>query len=98
MVLEVIAKDNKGTELKETKSYYEIGNDLDGFMRYGAWQIKEIVDLTLQPLVKQKEKYVFEFKKDATEADVTVNLYYYISGKKGDKIYSKSKKLKFVEE
>lgn len=95
MVLEVTAKDNKGTEFKETKSYYEIGTDLDGYMRYGAWQIKEIVDLTLQPLQAQKEKYVFEFSKDATTADIIVNVYYYISGKKGDLIYSKKKHLEF---
>ena len=97
MVLEVIAKDNKGTEFKETKNYYEIGTDLDGYMRYGAWQIKEIVDLTLQPLSTQKEKYVFEFSKKATSADVIVNVYYYISGKKGDLIYSTKKKLEFGE-
>jgi hypothetical protein len=97
VVLEVIAKDNTGREFKETKDYYEIGTDLDGYMRYGAWQIKEIVDLTLQPLHTQKEKYIFEFSKTATSADVAVNVYYYISGKKGDLIYSAKKKLDFGE-
>ena len=95
MVLEVTAKDNKGKVYKESKSYYPIGIDLDGYMRYGAWQIKELVDLTLQPMTVQKERFVFAFDKDVTSADVTVNVYYYISGKKGDKIYTKSKHLKF---
>jgi hypothetical protein len=97
VVLEVIAKDNKGNEFKETKAYYPIGVDLDGYMRYGAWQIKEQIDLTLQPLEVQKEKYVFEFSKKATSADVTVNVYYYISGKKGDLIYDAKKHLEFGE-
>ncbi len=95
MVLEVTAKDNKGKTYKETRSYYPIGVDLDGYMRYGAWQIKEIVDLTLQPKTIQKEQVVFEFDKDVESADVTVNVYYYISGKKGDIIYTKSKHLVF---
>ncbi len=95
MVLEVTAKDNKGKEYKDVKSYYTIGVDLDGYMRYGAWQIKELVDLSLQPKTIQKERVVFKFDKDVTSADVTVNVYYYISGKKGDKIYSTSKHLVF---
>jgi hypothetical protein len=95
VVLEVTAKDNKGKEYKEVKSYYPIGIDLDGYMRYGAWQIKEMIDLTLQPKTIQKEQVIFEFDKDITSADVAVNVYYYISGKKGDKIYSASKHLSF---
>ncbi len=95
MVLEVTAKDNKGKVYKEVKSYYPIGIDLDGYMRYGAWQIKEMIDLTLQPKTIQNEQVVFEFDKDVKSADVTVNVYYYISGKKGDKIYTASKQLSF---
>ncbi len=89
------AKDNFGKTYKETRSYYPIGIDLDGYMRYGAWQIKEMVDLTLQPKTTQHEQVVFEFDKEVTSADVTVNVYYYISGKKGDLIYTKEKHLVF---
>ena len=97
MVLEVTAKDSKGKEYSQIKSYYPIGIDLDGYMRYGAWQIKEIIDLTLQPLSTQHEKVVFEFGEGVTSANVDVKVFYYISGKKGDVIYSISKKLIFEE-
>jgi hypothetical protein len=97
VVLEVTAKDDKGKEIKESKAYYPIGVDLDGYMRYGAWQIKEQIDLTLQPLEVRKEQYIFEFSEKATSADVTVNVYYYISGKKGDLIYTTKKHLEFGE-
>ncbi len=89
------AKDNKGRQYRKTKSYYQIGLDLDGYMRYGAWQIKEFIDLSLQPKTVHKEQVVFEFDKDVQEAEVTVNVYYYISGKKGDIIYTKSKTLTY---
>lgn len=91
------ARDNEGKEYKETKSYYPIGIDLDGFMRYGAWQIKEMIDLTLQPKTVRRERMVFEFDRKIESADITVNVYYYISGKKGDKIYTHSKHLEFEE-
>ncbi len=95
MVLEVTAKDNKGRTFKEVRSYYPIGVDLDGYMRYGAWQIKELVDLTLQPRTVQKERMILEFDKDVETADVTVNVYYYISGKKGSIIHTKNRHLVF---
>ena len=31
----------------DQKKYFEIGRDMEGRMRYGAWQIKETIDLTL---------------------------------------------------
>lgn len=89
------ARDDKGNTYKEQKAYYPIGVDLDGYMRYGAWQIKELIDLTLRPKETEKERVVFEFAKDANSADVFVDLYYYISGSRGTKIYSRSKHLEF---
>ena len=70
------------------KKYFEIGRDLDNRMRYGAWQIKEIVDLTLQPLEIQKEQFLMHFDTDVEEVEIEANLSYYISGKKGDVIYT----------
>ncbi len=99
MVLEVTAKDTKTGKIlyKDERKYFEIGLDLDGYMRYGAWQIKEIVDLTLQPLKTQHERFFFVLNKGVEEAEVTVNVYYYISGKKGDLIYQKKKILSYKE-
>ncbi len=100
MVLEVTAKDlDSGKVLyKDERTYFEIGLDLDGYMRYGAWQIKEIIDMTLQPLKTQHERFFFLMDKNTRAAEVTVNVYYYISGKKGDLIHQKKFRMDFEEE
>jgi len=99
VVLEVTAKDEKGNVLyNNEKEYLEIGLDIDGYMRYGAWQIKELLDLTLQPLKTQEENYLFILPKNIKEANVAVNVYYKISGKKKDLIYQEVKKFPVVEE
>lgn len=77
------------------KKYYEIGRDLNNRMRYGAWQIKEIVDLTLQPMQTQKEKYLIHFDTDIERVEVEATLSYYISGGKGDVVYSTKKMLEY---
>lgn len=77
------------------KNYWEIGKDLNGRMRYGAWQIKEIVDLTLQPMQTQKEQYLIHFDTDVRKVEVEASLSYYISGGKGDVVYSTTKQLNF---
>ncbi len=91
MVLEVTAKDLDTEKIiyQDQRQYFEIGLDLDGYMRYGAWQIKEIVDLTLQPLKTQHERFFFIMEQGVKKVEVSVNLYYYISGKKGDLIHQK---------
>lgn len=70
------------------KKYFEIGRDMDGRMRYGAWQIKEIVDLTLQPLQTQKEQFLINFDTDVEEVEIEAVLSYFISGKKGDVVHT----------
>ncbi|HEB51526.1 MAG TPA: hypothetical protein ENI89_13045 [Desulfobulbus sp.] len=96
MVLEVTAKDAEGKELyKSDKTWFEIGVDLDRDMRYGAWQIKEIIDLTLPPLETQRETYLIHFDTDTEEVELEVKLWYYISGGKGDVVYSVVRKLEF---
>lgn len=94
MVLEVTAKDSDGKVFFENKkTYFEIGVDTDRDMRYGAWQIKEVIDLTLPPLQTQKEQYLIHFDTNTDEAEVEAKLWYYISGGKGDVIYQVKKKL-----
>ena len=95
MVLEVTAKDSEGNEYGDTKVYRQIGVDTDRMWRFGAWQIKEVIDMTLRPHEMRKERVVFEFPKNMGSADVSVNVFYYISGASGEKIYSVSKHLPF---
>ena len=77
------------------KDYWEIGKDLEGRMRYGAWQIKEIVDLTLQPMETRKERFLMNFDTDVETVEIEVNLSYFINGKKGDVIHSEKKTLEY---
>lgn len=77
------------------KKYFEIGRDLQNRMRYGAWQIKEIVDLTLQPMQTRREQYLMHFDTDVEDVEIEANLSYYISGKKGDVVYSVKEQLTY---
>lgn len=89
------AKDSEGNEYRDTRVYRQIGVDTDRMWRFGAWQIKEVIDMTLQPKETRKERVVFEFPKNTGSADVTVEVYYYVSGAKGEKIYTVSRHLPF---
>ena len=101
MVLDVTAKnldeeDPKKQELfKGQKTWFEIGVDLDRDMRYGAWQIKEIIDLTLPPMQTQKEQYLIHFDTDIEEVEVEVKLSYFISGGQGAVVHTMKKQLSF---
>ncbi len=96
MVLEATAKDAEGKVLfQDQKTYFEIGVDTEGDMRYGAWQIKEIIDLTLKPMERRQEKFLMHFTTETEEVEVEVKLLYYIKGSKGDVIYSVKKQLEF---
>ncbi len=99
MVLEVTAKDPKRNRVlyKDERTYFEIGLDLNGNMRYGAWQIKEILDMTLQPLKTQHERFFFVMDKDVEKAEVWVKVYYYISGKQGALVHQKKFVLDYEE-
>lgn len=70
-----------------SKKYFEIGRDLQNRMRYGAWQIKEIVDLTLQPLQTRKEQYLIHFDTDVEQIEIEAKLSYFISGGKGETVH-----------
>jgi hypothetical protein len=94
--LEVSATDKQGRELfRERKRYFQIGMDTEQYMRYGAWQIKEYLDLTLQPKSAQEERFLMHFKKKTNEATVDVTLTYCLSGKKCDVIYRESRRLTY---
>ena len=80
---------------KATKTWFEIGVDMDRDRRYGAWQIKEIIDLTLPPLQTQKEQYLIHFDTDVEKVEIEATLSYFISGGKGDVVYSTKKMLEY---
>lgn len=94
MVLDVTARNlaesdpEKQILFQTQKKYFEIGRDMENRMRYGAWQIKDIVDLTLQPLETQKEEYLLNFDTDTEEVEIEATLSYFVSGKKGDVVYT----------
>ncbi len=94
MVLDVTARNlaesdpEKQVIFAGSKKYFEIGRDMEGRMRYGAWQIKEIVDLTLQPLETKKEEFLMNFDTDVEEVEIEAVLTYFVSGKKKDVVYS----------
>lgn len=101
MVLDVTAKNIDETDsekqllFSDQKVYWEIGVDLEGRMRYGAWQIQEIVDLTLQPMQIQKERFLMNFDTDIENVEIEVKLSYFINGKKGDVIHSEKKTFEY---
>ncbi len=96
MVLEVTAKDSEGKQLyKNEKKWFEIGIDPDRDMRYGAWQIKEIIDLTLPPLQTQREQYLIHFDTDTDEVVIEAKLWYFISGAKGKVVHETTQTLTF---
>ncbi len=77
------AKDQDGKIVaKEKKDYIHMGLDIDNWQRHGAWQIKEIVDLSIQPLETQKERFELLFPDGTTDVTVNTKLYYYIKGSK----------------
>ena len=50
---------------------------------------------TLQPLETQKEEYLMHFDTDTEEVEFEATLSYFISGKKGDIIYSVKKNVMY---
>lgn len=95
MVLEVTAKTDKGTVITMgKKEYWELGMDLDGDHRLGAWQIKEVIDLTLPPKKTTKESFVTELPADTKSAEVEVKVIRH-AGFKTFELYRLTKKLNF---
>lgn len=96
MVLEVTAKTDKGTVVTiGKKEYWELGMDMDGYHRMGAWQIKEIVDLTLPPRKTTKERFVTELPEGTTSAEVGIKVTYFPAAKKELVIHEVTKTLTF---
>lgn len=75
MVLEVTAKTESGIVVSMgRKAYWEVGLDLDGDHRLGAWQIKEIVDLALPPRKTTAERFIAELPEGTKSAEIEVKV------------------------
>lgn len=101
MVLDVTARNLEEKDPEKQilftgqKTWFEIGVDMDRDMRYGAWQIKEIIDLTLPPQQTQKQEFLMHFDTDTEEVEIEVKLSYFISGGKGDVLYTEKKQFSY---
>lgn len=56
------------------REYREIGLDPDGYQRMGSWQIKEIIDFTLQPGKPLTERFVTELPEDTKSAEIEIRV------------------------
>jgi hypothetical protein len=75
VVLEVTAKTESGIAIPMgRKTYWEVGLDLDGDHRLGAWQIKEIVDLALPPRKTTAERFIAELPEGTKSAEIEVKV------------------------
>lgn len=74
----MIAKDQTGKVVwSQKKDFFEPGIDLDGDRRYGAWQMKDVLDFTLPPRQTTTEKYYAVFGEGVTKVDLEVNVIYF---------------------
>ena len=90
------AKTDKGQVINMgKKEYWELGMDLDGDHRLGAWQIKEIIDLTLPPRKTTEERFATELPADTKSAEVEVKVTYFPAPGKALEIHKVVKKLNF---
>jgi len=96
VVLEATAKTDNGTLIPlGRREYLEIGYDLDGAQRMGSWQIKEILDLSLQPARRTGERFVAELPAGTKSAEVEVRVTMFPSPKKEILIHETKKTIHF---
>lgn len=78
------AKTDKGAVVPVgKKEYWEIGLDGDGDHRLGAWQIKEVIDLALQPMKTTRERFVTGLPQETKSAELEVKVTFYPTGPAG---------------
>lgn len=92
----MIAKTDKGKIIPLGKrEYKEIGLDLDGFQRMGAWQIKEIVDFSLQPTKSLKERFIGDLPEETESAEIEIKVSYWPDAKTEWVVHRAVKKIGF---
>lgn len=61
----------------QKKEFFEPGLDLDGDRRYGAWQMKDVLDFTLPPRKTTTEKYYAVFPEASKKVELEVTVKYF---------------------
>ena len=78
MVLDVTAKTETGTQVfAQRKEWREVGIDLQGDQKVKAWEIKNTIDLALQPRRTQSERLIIPFPEGTTSAEIEATLTYH---------------------
>jgi hypothetical protein len=78
VVLDVTAKTDKGEKIfSHQKTWQEIGVDLAGDQRVKAWEIKNTIDLALQPRRTHAETLTIPFPDGVTGGEIEVTLTYH---------------------
>lgn len=78
MVLDVTAKTEKGAKaFSYQKVWQEIGTDLAGNQQVRAWDIKNTIDLALQPRRTHTEILPIQLPEGTTVAEIDATLTYH---------------------
>ncbi len=78
MVLDVTAKTEAGAQVfSHRKEWREVGVDLNGDQKVKAWEIKNTIDLALQPRRTQSERLIIPFPEGTTAAEIEATLSYH---------------------
>ncbi|KJU87427.1 cytochrome c [Candidatus Magnetobacterium bavaricum] len=77
IVLDITAINEKDKVVwSETKEFFEAGLDINGNRRYDPWEVKDILDLSLQPRKMTSEIYYPHFPEDTKQIKLQVRLRY----------------------
>lgn len=77
------------------REYWEIGYDLEGKQKMGSWEIKEIVDLSLQPGKRTEERFMTELPEGTKSAEIEIKVSMFPSPKTELVIHRVVKKIIF---
>ena len=78
MVLDVTAKSEKGTKVfSYQKVWQEIGTDLAGDQKVRAWDIKNTIDLALQPRQRHTERLPVQLPEGTNLVEIEATLTYH---------------------
>lgn len=78
MVLDVTAKTPDGAKVfSHQKVWQEIGVDLRGNQQFKSWEIKNTLDLALQPRRTHTESLTVSFPEGTTAAEIEATITYH---------------------
>ena len=96
--LEATARTDTGTIVQiGRREYREIGLDLDGCQRTGSWQIRQIIDLSLQPVKTVTETFVTELPAETNYAEIEVKISMWPDPKTDLPVHRVTKRIEFAK-